>query len=131
MTEVIEFETTTHWRPTFLPTTENESYSEERDVGVKSLIGQEAWTSCRLNRPGKRPIADEIMEPRQISPDETLLAGVDMWGSVYGLLKKPTNRRHAITVETPLDRWSWCADPANTPRICLKKRMSILNAFGG
>jgi hypothetical protein len=131
MTEVIEFEATTHWRPSFLPTKENESYSEERDAGVKSIIGQEAWASCRLNRPGIRPVADEIMEPRQISLDETLLAGVDMWGSVYALLETPTNRSHAISVETPLDHWFWCADPAISPRICLKKRMSILTAFAG
>ena len=128
MTEVIEFETTTHWQPSFLPTKENGGYSEEREADVKSFIGEEAWASCRLNRPGIRPLADD-MEPRQFSSEDTLLAGIDMWGSVYGL-ETLTNKSHAIIVETPLDLWSWCADPAVTPRVVLKKRMTILNIFG-
>jgi len=75
-------------------------------------------------------IPDEIIETQQISSDE-LLAGVDKWGFVYGVLETPTSQGRAISVKTPSDHWSWCADPKWTPRICLKKRMSILSHFDG
>src|SRR5688572_15785813 len=56
---------------------------------------------------------------------------MDRWGFFYGLPEKPTSKGQVINVETPSDDWSWCGDPAFTPRIRLKKRISILSHLAG
>ena len=131
MTEVTEFESTTHWQRKRLRTQENGRYSEEKMSDVKSFVAHEIWASVRTDSPGILAISDEITETQQISSDEGLLAGVNKWGFVYGVLETPTSKGRAISVETPSDHWSWCGDPKWTQRICLKKRMSILSHFDG
>jgi hypothetical protein len=131
MIEVTEFETRTHRRRDRLWTQENGSYSEESMSDVRSFLAYETWASLRSDVRESKPPPDEIGEKQQISPDDGLLAGMDRWGCLYGLLDKPTSKGHIINVETPSDDWSWCGDPALMPRICLKKRISILSHFGG
>jgi hypothetical protein len=131
MTEVTEFKTRTHWHPNRLRTVEDGLYSEPSVPDVKSLLGQETWASLRRNSPGVLPISDSIIGSRQISRNDGLSAGMDRWDFVYGLLQTPASNDHVIEVEMPLDQWFWCGDPAVTLRICLKKRMSILNHFDG
>lgn len=131
MTEIIEFETTTDWQRPLLRAKEIGAGSEETESEIQPYLGQEAWTPCRGNRRQTFARADEIMGQRQTSRDDRLLDGMERWGSVYGLRQTPTYNGRAIYVEMPLDHWSWCANPAMTSRICLKKRMSILKVFDG
>jgi hypothetical protein len=131
MTEVTEFENRTHRQQNGLRPQESGWYSEKDVSGVKSFVAHERWGLLRTDCPTILPIPDEIVKTQQISSDKESSAGVDRWGFVYGLLERPTSKDHVINVEPPLDHWSWCGDPALTTRICLKKRMSILNHFGG
>jgi hypothetical protein len=131
MIQFTEFEARTDWRRNWLRSEKNGSYSEQTVVDVKSFVAHETWASLCTDGPAILPISDEIVETQQISSDDGLLAGVDRWGFVYGLLDRPTSTGHVINVETPSDHWSWCGDPKWTPRICLKKRMSILSHFDG
>lgn len=126
MTEVTEFESRTPWRRNRLWSQKNGSYPEEGMANVESFLNRETWASLRTDDPGIVPIQDET---QPISADDGLLAGMDRWDLVYGLL--PIRKGHFIKVETPLDHWTWCGDPALSPRICLKKRISILSHFGG
>jgi hypothetical protein len=130
MIEITEFETRAHWRRNRLRSQENESYSEQSVSDVRPFLAHETWASLRSDVPDSNPPPNKIAETQQISPDE-LLAGMDRWGSLYGLLEKPISKGHVINVETPSDDWSWCGDPAFTPRIRLKKRISILSHFSG
>jgi len=130
MIEVTEFETRTHCRPNRLWTQENRSYSEENVSDVRSFLAHETWASLGSDVPEIKPPLNEIGETQQISPYE-LLGVMDRWGFLYGLPEKPTSKGEVIDVETPSDDWSWCGDPAFTPRIRLKKRISILSYFGG
>jgi hypothetical protein len=125
------FRTGRDWQRNRLRTQENGSYSEPRVPDLKSLLGTERWALLRRNRSGVLPSLHEIRETQQISPYDGLSAGMDKWGFVYGLLETPTGEGAVIHVETPSDHWSWCGDPGLTPRICLKKRISILSHFGG
>jgi hypothetical protein len=131
MTQVTEFETRTHWHPNRLRSAVHELYSEPSVPDVKSLLGQETWASLRRNSPVVLPISDSITESREISHNDGFSAGMDRWNFVYGLLETPPSNGTVIDVEMPLDHWFWCGDPAVTLRICLKKRMSILNHFDG
>jgi hypothetical protein len=131
MTEFTEFESTTHWQRKPLRMQENGRYSEEKMSDVKSFVAHEIWASVRTDGPGMLAIPDEIIETQQISSGQGLLAGLDKWGFVYGVLNTPTSKGRAISVKTPSDHWSWCGDPKSTPRISLKKRMSILSHFDG
>jgi hypothetical protein len=131
MIEVTEFESGTHWRRNRLWTQENGSYSEESVSDVRSFRAHEKWATLRSDVPESNPSPNEIGEAQQISPYDGLLTGMDRWGFLYGLPEKPTSKGHVINVETPSDDWSWCGDPAFTPRIRLKKRISILSHFGG
>jgi hypothetical protein len=70
-------------------------------------------------------------QTQAIFSDNRSLAAMDRWDLVYGLLETPSGNGDVVNVETPLDHWTWCGDPALSPRICLKKRMSILSHFGG
>jgi hypothetical protein len=129
MTEVTEFETRTDWRNQ--PRTQvNGWYPEQNEPDVKSFVVHETWAPLHIDVPGVLTIADQHSETPQISPNDGLLAGLDRWGFVCGLIKTPTSRGHVINVEPPSDHWSWCGDPASTPRICLKNRISILSRFG-
>lgn len=128
MTEVTEFQPITYWRQNGLRPLEGGSYSEPR-LPEDSLLARAKWASLRRNTPGIRSNRAEIVQSQQISPISGLLADVDRF--VYGLLEMPANNRPAIDVEIPLDDWFWCGDPAMTPRVCLKKRMSILSHFDG
>jgi hypothetical protein len=129
MTEVAEFQPITHRRRIGRWPVEGGSYSEPRLPEVDSLLGRARCASSRLNTPNILPIQDEIAQSQPISPVAGLLAEVDRF--VYGLLDAPANSGPAIEVEMPLDDWFWCGDPAMTPRICLKKRISILTRFDG
>jgi hypothetical protein len=131
MIEVTEFETGTHWRRNLLWTQENGSYSEESVSDVRSFLAHETWATLRSDVPESNPSPNEIGEAQQISSYDGLLPGMDRWGFLHGLPEKPTSKGEVIDVETPSDDWSWCGDPASTPRICLKKRISILSHFGG
>ena len=128
MTEVTEFESRTHWDRNQLRTRNNGSYSEQSVANVESFLSRERWASLRTDDPGILPILEET---QPIASNNRLLAAMDNWDLVYGLLETPTRKGHVVNVETPSDHWSWCGDPALTRRICLKKRMSILNHFGG
>jgi hypothetical protein len=129
MIEVTEFEPKTHWRRNRLWTQDNGSYSEQSVADTKSFVTHETWASLRNDGPGIPPSPNEMRETGQVFPHDGLLAGTDRWGFVYGLSERPISIGNVINVETPLDHWFWCADPALTPRICLKKRMSILSHF--
>ena len=131
MIEITEFETGTHWRQNRLRTQENGSHSEQSVSDINFLLAYEAWPSLCGDVPRSDPIPNEIRETEQISPYNELLAAMDTWSFLYGLLEKPTSKGQVINVETPSDDWSWCGDPALAPRICLKKRISILSHFGG
>jgi hypothetical protein len=131
MVEVTEFESGTHWRRNRLWTQENGSYSEESVSDVRSFRAHEKWATLRSDVPESNPSANEIGEAQQISPYDGLLPGMDRWGFLYGLPEKPISKGQVVNVETPSDDWSWCGDPAFTPRIRLKKRISILSHFGG
>jgi hypothetical protein len=131
MTEVTEFESRAHRQQNRLRPQEIAWYSEENVSGVKSFVAHERWASLRTAGSGIFPIQNEIVKTEQISSDEGLLAGLDRWGFLYGLLDRPASNDQVINVEAPLDHWSWCGDPALPPRICLKKRMSILSHFDG
>jgi hypothetical protein len=130
MTEVSEFETRTD-RRNRLHSQVNGWYSEQSEADVKSFVAHETWASLQTDVPGILPIADQHSETQQSAPYDGLLAGMDKWGFVYGLLKTPTSKGHVIKVETPSEHWSWCGDPALTRRVCLKERISILSRFGG
>ena len=130
MTHVSEFETTTDWRRSLLPSKEVEASPGQEESDIQPFFEEEAWASS-LNHPGRFRFPVEIIESRQVSREDTSFADIARWGSVFGLVNTSTNQNHSIYVEMPLDNWSWCADPAVTPRICLKKRMSILNVFDG
>lgn len=131
MVELTEFESGTHWRRNRLWIQENGSYSEESVSDVRSFLAHETWGTLRSDVPESNPSLNEIGEAQQISPYDGLLPGMDKWGFLYGLPEKPTSKGQVINVETPSDDWSWCGDPAFTPRIRLKKRISILSHFGG
>ena len=131
MTEVTEFEPTTHWHRNRLGNRENGSYFEQSVAHLKSFLVDERWASLGTDDPKIGQMPDEIMENQQSSSNDGLSANIDRWGFVYGVLETPTSRGRAISVEMPLDHWSWCGDPALGPRICLKKRMSILSHFDG
>ena len=126
MTEVTEFDSRTHWDGNRLRTRKNGSYPEQSVANVESFLAHHTWPSLRTDDP-------EVVAPetQAISSDIGLLAAIDRWELMYGLLETPTRRCHVINVETPLDHWTWCGDPALSPRICLKKRMSILSHFDG
>ena len=130
MIEVTEFETTTHWRRNRISTHENRLYSEENVSDVRSFLAHETWASSGSDVPESVSPLNEIGETQQISRSE-LLGGMDRWGFFYGLQEKPISKVQVINVETPSDDWSWCGDPAFTPRIRLKNRISILSHFGG
>jgi hypothetical protein len=130
MIEVTEFETRTHGRRNRLWTQENRSYPEQSVSDVRSFLAHETWASLGSDVPESNSPPDEIGETQQIPPYE-LLGGMDRWGFLYGLPEEPTSKGQVINVETPSDDWSWCGDPALAPRICLKKRISILSHFGG
>jgi hypothetical protein len=127
MTEVAEFQPITDWRPNGLRALENGSYPEPR-MPDDTLRGR-AWASLRRSTPAILPIPAEIVPLQQISPIGGLLADVDRF--VYGLLDVPVSNGPAIEIGMPLDDWFWCGDPAMMPRVCLKKRTSILSHFGG
>lgn len=131
MTEVTELESGAHWRRNWLWTEKHGSYLKQTLAGAKRFVAHETWDSLRTDGPAIPPISDETVETQQISSATGLLAGVDRWGFVYGLLGRATSTDHVVTVETPSDHWSWCGDPKWTPRICLKKRMAILGHFVG
>jgi hypothetical protein len=131
MVEVTEFESGTHCRRNRLWTQENGSYSEESVSDVRSFLAHETWATFRSDVPESNPSPNEIGEAQQISPCDGLLPGMDRWGFLYRLPEKPTSKSQVINVETPSDDWSWCGDPAFTPRIRLKKRIAILSHFGG
>jgi hypothetical protein len=128
MTEVTEFESTTHWDRNLLRTRQNGSYPEQSVANVESFLARERWASLRTDGPGILPIPEET---QPISSHDRLSADMEKWGFVYGLQETPNCKGEVVNVETPSDHWSWCGDPASTPRICLKKRMSILSHFGG
>jgi len=129
MTELTEFQPITHWRRNRLRPVEGGSYSEPRLPTGDSLPGGAKWASVRRNTPDTLPNPAEIAQSQQISPATRSWGDVDRF--LYGLLDAPANNRPAINVETPLDDWFWCGDPAMKPRVCLKKRMSILSHFDG
>ena len=126
MIEATEFESGTHWEWNRLRA-RNGSYPQQSVVNVESFLPHDRWASLRTDGSGILPI---IEETPPISSNNEFLSSMDKWDLVYGL--HAANRRgDVVNVETPADRWSWCGDPAFSPRICLKKRMSILNHFGG
>ena len=127
MTEVTEFESRTHWDRNRLRTRKNGSYPEQSVANAESFL-HERWSSLRTDGPKILLIPEET---QPITSDNRLLAAIDRWDLVYGLQETPTRKEDDVNVETPSDHWSWCGDPALTPRICLKKRMAILNHFGG
>jgi len=129
MTEVTELKPIIDWRRNGRRPLENGSYSEPTLPDRGSLLGRANRASLRRNTPGILPIPAEIVPSQQISPIGRLLADVDRF--VYGLLDAPANNGPATEVGMPSDDWFWCGDPAMTPRVCLKKRMSILNHFDG
>jgi hypothetical protein len=131
MIEVTEFESGTHRRRNRLWTQENRSFSEESVSDVRSFLAPDMWATLRSDVPESNRSPNEIGEAQQISPYYGLLPGMDRWGFLYGLPEKPTSKCQVINVETPSDDWSWCGDPAFTPRIRLKKRISILSHFDG
>lgn len=129
MTHVSEFETTNDWR-SLLQIKENGVSSGQADWNIIPVMEEAAWLSYHLNNPVTFRFLDEPMEARQTSREETSFAGIARWGSVFGLLDTPeTPNSAALHVATPSDDWSWCANPALTPVIRLKKRMVILNVF--
>ena len=128
MTEVIEFESRTHWDGNRLQTQKNESYREQSVANVESFLAHQTWPSLRADDPEKIAISDQR---QAISSENRLMAAMDKWDLVYGLRETPIREGDVVNVETPLDYWTWCGDPALSPRICLKKRMSILSRFGG
>lgn len=128
MTEVMELESRTHWDGNRLRTQKNGSYREQSVANIESFLAHQTWPSLRTDDPEKIEISDET---RAISSDNRLMAAMDRWDLVYGLPETPTRKGDVVNVETPLDHWTWCGDPAFSPRICLKKRMSILSHFGG
>lgn len=131
MTQVSEFETTNDWR-SLLQIKENGVSSAQADWNIIPVMEEAAWLSYHLNNPVTFPIPDETMEARQAFREDTSFAGIARWGSVFGLLDTPeTSNPAAVHVAMPSDDWSWCADPALTPVIRLKKRMAILNVFDG
>jgi hypothetical protein len=130
MTEVTEFEPTTHWHRNRRGNRDG-SYFEQSVAHIKSFLVGERWASLDRDNPGLREIPEDVTEIQQISSDERLLAGMGMWGSVYGVLEMPSSNGRAISVDMPSDGWYWCGDPTLGPRICLKKRMSILSHFDG
>jgi hypothetical protein len=130
MTHVSELETTTGWQPSLLQIRENRPSFEQRELNGKRFMDEEAW-ALPLNPPEGFRFPHKIIEPPQASREDTSFADMTRWGSVFGLLDTPTTQNHAISIEMPSGDWSWCAHPAATPRICLKKRMSILNVFDG
>jgi hypothetical protein len=130
MIEVTEFEARTHWRRNRPWPQENGAYSEENVPDVRSFPAPETWASLGSDVPESNSPLNETGETQQISPYD-LLSGMERWGFLYGLPEKRTSKGQVINVETPSDDWCWCSDPAFTPRIRLKKRISILSHFGG
>ena len=128
MTEVTEFESRAPWQWNRPRAQENGSYAEEIVAHVK---WHETWASFRADDSEMLPFPDETMEIPQILSHDGLSSGLDRWGFVCGLLETPTSKGHVIKVDVPSDHWSWCGDPAFAPRICLKKRLSILSHFDG
>ena len=131
MTEATEFESRADWQWNRVRTQENGSFAEEMLADVKFFVAHETWASLRADDPEMLAFPDETMEIPQIPSPDGLSSGLDRWGFVCGLLETPTSKGHVIKVEMPSDHWSWCGDPAFAPRICLKKRISILSHFGG
>ena len=130
MPEATELETTTHWQRVLFRSKESRRDFKEKQSDVKPLMRQVPSASGRLTVPETLPFFDEIIEPRQTPRNERLLAGMKRWGSVYDPTETRTDKIHGTYVETPSDHWFCCADLAVTPRVSLKKRMSILNVFG-
>ena len=128
MTEVSEFESRTDWDRNRLRIRKNGLYPEQSVANVKSFLPYERWASLRTDGPGILPIPEQT---QSISSSNWLLSAMEKWDLVYGLRETPNRKGDVVNVETPSDHWSWCGDPALNPRICLKKRMSILNYFGG
>jgi hypothetical protein len=128
MTHVSEHETTTGWQPSLLRIRENRPCFEQRKSDGKPFIDEEAW-ALPLNPLEGFRLPDEIIEPPQAPREDTSFADMTGWGSVFGLVDTPATQNNSISVEMPSGDWSWCADPAATPRICLKKRMAILKRF--
>ena len=126
MTEVTEFESRTHWDPNMLRN--NGSYPEQSVANVESFLAHDRWASLRTDAPGILPTPEET---QPISSHDKLSADMEKWGFVYGLQETPNRKGVVVDVATPSDHWSWCGDPTLSPRIYLKKRMSILNHFGG
>jgi hypothetical protein len=127
MTEVTEFESRTHWDRNLLRTRNNGSYGQESVANIESFLAHERWASLRTDGPGILPIPEET---QPIFTHDRLSADMEKWGFVYGLQETPNRKGEVVNVATPSDHWSWCGDPALSPRVCLKKRMSILNHFG-
>jgi hypothetical protein len=128
MTEATEFESRTHWDGNRLRTEKNGSYREQSVANVESFLARQTWPSLLTDGPEKIATSHQT---QAISSDNRSLAAMDRWDLVYGLLETPSGNGDVVNVETPLDHWTWCGDPALSPRICLKKRMSILSHFGG
>lgn len=128
MTEVTEFESRTHWDRNRLRTRNNGSYPEQSVANVECFMPHDSWASLGTDGPKILPIPKE---KQPISSNSRLLSAMDKWDLVYGFRETPNRNGGVVNVETPSDHWSWCGDPALAPRICLKKRMSILNHFGG
>ena len=129
MTHVSESETTNDWR-SLVQINENGVSSAQADWNIIPIMEEAPWLSYQLNNPVTFRFRDEPMEARQTSREETSFAGIATWGSVFGLPDTPETRNPAaVHVATPSDDWSWCANPAQTPVIRLKKRMAILNVF--
>jgi hypothetical protein len=126
MTEVFEVESRTRWDRNW--TQKNGSYPKQSVANVESFPAHQTWPSLRTDYHEKIATSDET---QAVSSDNRLLAAMDRWDLVYGLLETPSRNGDVVNVETPLDHWTWCGDPALSPRICLKKRMSILSHFDG
>jgi hypothetical protein len=130
MTHVSEIETATDWRNP-LAITENRAFSEQTSW-MKPVVEEEARFLHHLNNPVTFRFQYNTMESRQAGLEDATFAGIARWGSLFGLLDmRETPKPAAIHVAMPSDNWSWCADPALTPIIRLKKRLAILKVFDG
>jgi hypothetical protein len=95
----------------------------------RRFTDEEAWRLCRLSDFETFRFPHGTMESLQTCRDDTLVAGMARWDCIFGLLDRHRTKSRSIQVDIPSQDWFWCAQPAMTSRICLKKRLSILSVF--
>jgi len=128
MTEISGFETTADLQRGLFRKTDRAS-SEGRQSDIRRFADEESWPLCRLDDFETFRFPHGTMESLQTCRDDTLLAGMARWDCLFGLLERHRTKSPSIQVDIPSEDWFWCAQPAITSRICLKKRLSILTVF--